>query len=660
MSEELIKRFRFQLGNKRYQELEETWLELLECEPPLTELLNLADLTIRWAPKELAVTLLWVLDTSLADKKHYAGELVVLRRLMELTPGDEKLTRAITNCLRNIYSNEPLLEKLLQKSGLGYGEPLSEAFKRFELYSRLVPNRLIYDQEHGLGRIKTLDLLFDRVEVVFNAGARLTIDVQTANNRFRFPAQDGFFYLQAEQPEKLSQLVACDPAQVVALFLQDIGRPATLSEIEQALAPLVGREKWPVFWERARKGLGANPHIIIKTRPARSYCWLDQLEAKLRAKAVPSAPSQAVKAKTEIKNSTSASYDPFQLPVQEPAEIIRTFEQIPTASERKKFLSDLAQARSEDWDSLYLKLFSLTTDTRTRNLIADRLQKEKPARWQELIYSVLTGYRANPDAFLFLAEKTAVLTARQTLSRLLDIIEMDSNPSHRQRAKKIILAENYQLIANALKQMNEDEARQVLQRIRGNRGFEPFQQGEIITLITNHFTRLAQDYPGKRPQSTVVYSSAAGIEKAKQELAVLTQQELPKSAEEIGRARAFGDLSENYEYKAAKERQARLMARINQLQRELKDAQPLNPEQIDTTEVNIGCRVQLCDQSGSIMEFSILGPWDADPDQGIISYQSPLAQQLLGKRPGENIQMAEKILTVVKIDRALPLADERT
>ncbi|MGQ9707263.1 MAG: GreA/GreB family elongation factor [bacterium] len=645
MSTELIKRFRIQLGNKSYQELEDTWLEMLDDELPLTELLNLIELTVRWAPKELAVTLLWVLSTSLAERKLYAQELTVLHRLSELTPQDDKLTQAITTCLHNLYPNQPLLGKLLQKSGLGFGEPLSEALRRFDRYFNLIPGRLVYDPERGTGRIKNLDLLFDRVEVVFDSGARTTIDVQSAANRFRFLAQDGFFYLQAEQPEKLSQLALFDPAQVVVLFLRDIGRPATVTEIQQALEPIVGKKEYQGFWERAKKGLSLNPHIAIQTRPARSYRWLEQLEGRGRILKAKTMTRGQIMERTKDSNPI---YDVTRLSDQEPTEIIKTFELLRTATERRQFLFDLARVRTEDWDGLYLKLFAIAPDNRTRTVIASQLQKEKPERWQELIQSVLTGYRTNPDAFLFLAEKIPTITARQVLSRLLDIIEIDTERSRRNQAKKIIIADNYSLVVRALEEMDEDEASRLLQRIKANRTLEPFQQDEISTLIVTRFTRLVQE-----PPATVIWSSAAGIEKAKQELNTLVQKELPKSAEEIARARAFGDLRENYEYKAAKERQARLMTKINQLQRELKSARPLQPDQINTTQVNIGCRVQLCDQNGGILEFAILGPWDADPDQGVISFQSPLAQGLLGKKPGDTIQMGEKRLTVVQISRAL-------
>jgi len=639
MGAELIKLFRYQLGNKEYIEMEGTWLELLETNLDLGELLSLVELAIRWGPSELAVTLLWVLATHLEDQRRYQEELTVLRRIVDLNPQDEKLSRAISACLKSLHGEEPLLEKILQKAGLGYGEPLNEALKRFDRYFSLIPGRLIYDQERGAGRIKNLDLLFDRVLVEFESGFELTVDVQSAGNRFRFPAEEGFFYLKNKEPEKLAQMIATDPAEVVRRYLRDIGKRASAGEIEEALAPLVGRENFSGFWERAKKGLNADPQIVIQNRPVRSYRWVDQPEDR--------AEVTEGEEKRKAKKGVVSEYDTSELTAQSAQEVLKGFEGLRSASEKKRFLEDLARVRA-DWESLYALFFLSAIDTRCRSLIMERLQREKPAVWDKLLESILTDYRANADAFLYLAEKGAGFSARQVVSRLLDIMEMDSDRGRRNQARKIIAGENYRLIADALAELNGEEAARLMQRIKSSRSLEPFQQDEIVNLIISRFATLAPNQ-----ESTVVWSSAAGIERARRELDFLTQQELPKSAEEIGRARAFGDLSENYEYKAAKERQVRLMEKIRRLQSELKHAQALETDRIDTSRVNIGCRVQLADEEGRIQEFAILGPWDSNPEKGIISFQSPLATQLLGKKLGESVVMGEKKWTVRMITKAL-------
>ncbi|MEO0068614.1 MAG: GreA/GreB family elongation factor [candidate division WOR-3 bacterium] len=639
MAEELIKLFRYQLGKKQYQELEGTYLELLEKNLSLAELLNLVELVIRWGTKELAITLLWVLATHLQDQGRYDEELRVLRRLVELNPDDEKLTKAITNCLKNLYQHEPLLDKILQKAGLGYGEPLTEALERFDRYFSLMPGRLVYDEEEGSGEIKSLDLLLDRVLVRFDSGIDLTLDVQSAVNRFSFPDELGFFYLKNKEPEKLKELIAKEPAEVVARYLRDIRKGASPSEIERTLLPLIGKENYASFWERAKKGLRSHPHIVVQNRPVRSYLWVDKPEDKVGG--------NGEKLPKKEKKEPVSEYDTSKLASATLTELLQAFTGLRTTQERKRVLEELVKIRP-DWEELYQLLFLSVNDSRSRSLIAEKLQREKPPVWQKLLASVLTDYRANAEAFLFLAERTDTFSARQTVSRLLDIMELDSNRSRQNRAKKLLVAENYRLILALLEDLNEEEASRLLQRIQASRTLEQFQQDDITDLITSKFGKLAPNQ-----ESPIVWSSVAGIERAKRELDFLIREELPKSAEELARARAFGDLSENYEYKAAKEKQMRLMEKIRRLQTALKNARALEPDKIDTSQVNIGCRVQLADEEGKIQEFVILGPWDSDPEKGVISFESPMARALLGKKPGESVKMGEKRLLIKGITKAL-------
>jgi len=632
--EELIRLFRTQLGKKQYAELEGTWLELISTETPLSELLALVDLAIRWAPAELPVSLLWVLAEFLAEQKRFGDELAVLRRLVPLTPDDEKLTRALVRCLHDLYPELSLLDRLIQKSGLGYGTPLAEALERFDRYLRLLPEKMVYDQEHGIGTVRSLDLLFDRVQVIFDDGADMMLEIGAAANRFRFPGPDSFFYLLKQDPDRLRALAQTEPAELVARYLRDTGRPATAEELAAALTPVVGAGAFPDFWERARKGLTRHPHIAVSPRTPRRYRWQDEPKEK----------TDLTEERQESKKGrTGIALEGVKEMSRE--EVIKSFGALRTAPERRKFLELIQQERSEDWQELYSAIFLAGTDSRTCQLIQEHLPEEK---WQELVETALTDYRRFPDALLVLAQLKHSIPARQLLNRLLDIMELDPERSRRNQARKILTADRYRLVRSALTEMDEADARRLHDRIKASRTLEPFQQDELLTLIAEQFPALT-----RKPADDAVWTTAAGLERAKALLQELTQVELPKSAEEIARARAFGDLSENYEYKAAKEKQARLMQKISQLQQELSRARVIEPEQIDTGTVSVGCRVELTGDDGTVHHYSILGPWDADHEHGIISFQSPLARKLLGRKPGDLIQLDNRTLKITTITRAI-------
>jgi len=113
--------------------------------------------------------------------------------------------------------------------------------------------------------------------------------------------------------------------------------------------------------------------------------------------------------------------------------------------------------------------------------------------------------------------------------------------------------------------------------------------------------------------------------------------ELPR---EIQRAREYGDLRENAEYKAAKERQSFLQARISQLQQRVAALSMVNLEKLPKDRVGLGSSVKLRDlDSGEDVAYEIVTPEDADPPNGKISVSSPIGKSMLGKEEGEEFEV---------------------
>lgn len=136
--------------------------------------------------------------------------------------------------------------------------------------------------------------------------------------------------------------------------------------------------------------------------------------------------------------------------------------------------------------------------------------------------------------------------------------------------------------------------------------------------------------------------------------------EFEKVRLEIGRALEFGDISENAELDAARERQQRLADQASRMQTELQRAQLIDPAGVETDAVNVGTRVTVIDLgSNEEKEYTILGPWDLDEsDASIVSHLSPMAQGLLGRRPDDVAKVrlpggAEVQLKVVSIANAV-------
>ena len=136
--------------------------------------------------------------------------------------------------------------------------------------------------------------------------------------------------------------------------------------------------------------------------------------------------------------------------------------------------------------------------------------------------------------------------------------------------------------------------------------------------------------------SDAILMTRTGYEKLRAEVERLSNEEMPKIEQRIAAARAEGDLSENAEYHGARESQGMLQAKINLLQDKLARAALIDPSKLPKDQVVFGATVVVKDLDfGDQEEFTLVGAGEEDYDEGRINVGSPLAQGLLGKKPGE-------------------------
>ncbi len=138
-----------------------------------------------------------------------------------------------------------------------------------------------------------------------------------------------------------------------------------------------------------------------------------------------------------------------------------------------------------------------------------------------------------------------------------------------------------------------------------------------------------------------------GYEKLKQELDRIIKVERPKNIKEIEEARAHGDLSENAEYHAAKERQGHLDAKKRELEHKLSHAQIIDVSKLTNEKVVFGSTVTLADtDSGGIKKYTLVGQEEADLKKNKISVQSPVGKALIGHKVGDIVTIKAPAKTV--------------
>lgn len=135
-----------------------------------------------------------------------------------------------------------------------------------------------------------------------------------------------------------------------------------------------------------------------------------------------------------------------------------------------------------------------------------------------------------------------------------------------------------------------------------------------------------------------------GLKKIEEELQYLKVEKRQDIAQKLKEARAQGDLSENAEYDAAKDEQRDIEARIDELEKILKNAEVVDEDEIDLDKINVGCHVKILDMEfNEELEYKIVGSTEANSLKGKISNESPVGMALIGKKVGDVVDVETQV-----------------
>ena len=239
------------------------------------------------------------------------------------------------------------------------------------------------------------------------------------------------------------------------------------------------------------------------------------------------------------------------------------------------------------------------------------------------------------------------------------------------RASKLhrALADDRQLLGDIFKNADVALARDAMRRLQLSPLFDELTKRSLFARIVKVYPELEGMITGGEPQEKAaqLIVSWSSLEKRKAEYEELIKVKIPENSREIALARSYGDLSENFEFKAAKQMQSVLMRRKAELEQMLHNARGTSFENPDTSRVSIGTIVTLRNaETNEEQTYTILGAWDGNPERHIISYQTAIGQALLGNEIGDSIPVTTETgsaqFTIVSIqaaplDRTEPAGD---
>ena len=150
-------------------------------------------------------------------------------------------------------------------------------------------------------------------------------------------------------------------------------------------------------------------------------------------------------------------------------------------------------------------------------------------------------------------------------------------------------------------------------------------------------------------EEQTVWTTEEGYRKIKDRIEQIATVEILTNAKEIEVARSHGDLRENSEYKFAQEKRARLQSELKFLSDQYKQMRVLTKDDIQTDSINVGTIVELENSAGIRATYTLLGPWDTDPEKNVLSSQSKLAKDLIGLSIGGSCRLQDQDWKVLSI-----------
>ncbi|MDR1248480.1 MAG: transcription elongation factor GreA [Treponema sp.] len=358
------------------------------------------------------------------------------------------------------------------------------------------------------------------------------------------------------------------------------------------------------------------------------------------------------------------------------AEIFRGIEDVPSLlldikdiKLREEFLRCI-QLFIPDWPDIFIKLFPYVLSASIISSLKKDGREDKLVAMTRYCFENYRDHRESREAALWLLKnhKNDPWFGEVGLSqeRLLIILVHILNIAYRDIENRRDTAENRKLNKQAYAMLfKEDMLNSFIDQADGDAilrvytlidDVKDLDPADKLTLRN----RILQIHPAfkflrdteKTTVSRGLLVTMAKFEEKQRELARIVDVEIPLNSKEIGFAISLGDLRENAEYKAAKEKQDLLNTTAAKLKDEIERAQLFDPASVNVNRVSFGTRALLVNgSSGESETYTILGPWESDPDNRIISYLSPLGSAILNKKLGEQFDFSindEKVSYTVR------------
>jgi transcription elongation GreA/GreB family factor len=567
--------------------------------------------------------------------------------------------------------------------------------KAAETLDQLKPETFCIHKSWGFGRVSRWNLLLNQIVIDFETKKHHTMQVQYAGETLQPLLENHFLVRKAKEPQVLQELAKGDPVQLSQIVLESFGGKITQDQLQKALAPdVVAQEEFKKWWDSAKKTLRKDGRFSLPAKKTDSLTIRDksisyseellesfrnarQLKSQLGALEQILKNAESFKGKEadlqplivqveEIANQNQRLHAPqaiellilsdelcaklpelkagplsvAQLLKESENRLSNTLSSV-SASRQRSVINEFPRAFPQDWSTRLLSLLQSANARLVGEIAKTLIDSGHSEALRQNLHRAIKEHSISSEILYWLCKERGAgldLFEPELMAAVFGALERDQFNENRRGSKlHDLLLDDRELVPDLIVNAPSSQARDLMRRMLLTPAFEELNKRSLMARMIKVHPELQTMVSGEaesREESLVV--SWSSLQRRKEEYDDLVTKKIPENSREISVARSYGDLRENFEYKAAKEMQTVLMRRKAELEQMLSRARGSSFEDADTSQVSIGTIVTLRDTvSVETLRYTVLGAWDSVPEEHILSYQTAIGQALLGKKPGE-------------------------
>ena len=568
----------------------------------------------------------------------------------------------------------------------------------FQLYSE----GFCMHKSWGFGEVKTVDGVLGKMTVDFADRLGHAVDLAFAPKILTPISKDHIEARMVNDREGIKEAVRNHHA-IIKVIIDSYGDLATNDKVREVLVPdWIEEDDYKKWWETARREMKKDGHFTLPTKKSEPIEYhtqdvslqerllgefhgarglkarlikaadivksvrdlddtgamaegtIDRLHEEIRGhvRTQPGLALEAVMVRDDLAKALGVEVTedcPSETTVwEEEPQLAEMLVGMPVARQRRALES--FQSYDENWVETLIAIINrvparLVSECASL-LVAGNQQKELKAELEKLI-NLHTG---GAELLLWLAKEKsddfADILNPETFGAMLSAIERETSDEKRACKLRDFLLTDASVLEAITKDADLEVVKDITRAIQMTTCFEGMDKRSLLGKMVKAFPDIQEfithgdkEKAGRAADTSLIVSWAS-LERRKEELEELVQKKIPANSKEIEVAREYGDLRENHEFKAAKEQQKVLLAQKAEMENEVDRARGINYTDATIEAANIGTRVGVTNLDTSEREeYALVGAWDGDPDNNLLSYLTPMGQAILGRTSGEETEV---------------------